>query len=129
MATLHNRYSEKVQQKPTMINYQRVTTNGLHTYLLVSSYQTHQCRQHLHLPRPWLHLQDKTRAENAKNNNQRFSIKIREGLVYDHFSTLSSDDRHLVSNANNALSKGLTVLLSWITEAVRPAADDPFPEV
>jgi hypothetical protein len=97
--------------KPTMINYQRVTRNGLHTYLLVSSYQTHQCRQHLHLPRPWLLLQDKTRAENAKNNNQRFSIKIRE------------------ANANNALSKGLTVLLSWITEAVRPAADDPFPEV
>jgi hypothetical protein len=25
--------------------------------------------------------------------------------------------------------KGLTVLLSWITEAVRPAADEPFPEV
>jgi hypothetical protein len=71
----------------------------------------------LHLPRPWLLLQDKTRAENAKNNNQIFSIKIHEELVYDHISMLSSDDRHLASNANNASSKGLTVLLSWITEA------------
>lgn len=58
-----------------------------------------------------------------------FSIKIHEGLVYDHISILSIDERHLLSNINNAGNKGLTVLLSWITEAVRPAADEPFPEV
>lgn len=34
---------------------------------------------------------------------------------------------HLIQN--NVGGEELTVLLSWITEAVRPAADEPFPEV
>lgn len=104
-----------------------------HTYLLVSSCQTHQCRRHLHLPRPWLLLQDKTHADMHRTTIRDFSFKIGGGLLYDHILTPSSDDRvtdrYLVSNTNNAGSEELTVLLSWITEAVRPAAEEPFPEV
>jgi len=35
----------------------------------------------------------------------------------------------LLPDTNSLKEKELTVLLSCITEAVRPAADEPFPEV
>lgn len=46
------------------------------TYLLVSFCRTHQYRQHLHLPEPWLLLQDKTHAGNHEVNGIRKNVKM-----------------------------------------------------
>lgn len=46
------------------------------TYLLVSFCRTHQYRQHPHLPKPWLLLQDKTHAGNHEVNGIRKNFKM-----------------------------------------------------
>lgn len=51
-----------------------------------------------------------------------FSIKTSKRLIYDNISITNNKDGNLLPNTNNEGGEWLTVLLSQITEVVRPTA-------
>lgn len=64
---------------------------------------------------------DKTHAELNRTRIKDFSIKTSKRLIYDNISITNNKDGNLLPNTNNEGGEWLTVLLSQITEVVRPA--------
>lgn len=65
---------------------------------------------------------DKTHAELNRTRIKDFSIKTSKRLIYDNISITNNKDGNLLPNTNNQGGEWLTVLLSQITEVVRPTA-------
>jgi hypothetical protein len=81
------------------------------TCLQVSFCQIRQYKQLHHQPKPWPHLPNKTPAVPKRNG-------------------FSHRKPNMDKNNNKQFSEVKpTELLSRVTDAVRPAADEPFPEV